>query len=409
MDNVTHALAGLLLAEATISVTQSRRDQPASPGFRSTAIALGIITAELPDADLVYAGPMLGMGKLGYLLHHRGHTHTVLFAVVTALLVWAGIAALRGREYKPLERGVLLGLALAGTLSHLVLDYTNSYGVHPFWPADRSWYYGDAVFIVEPWLWVIAVPPLLLLARRRMARVLLGLALAGILGAAWAAGMVDRSGAIALTAGAVIWFVTVRATPPSWRVALGLVAWVMIEGMFFAASHAGRAIVRSAVADTAAIRDIVLTPAVGNPLCAHALIVETDSVTYRVTSATVATVPSIREVHQCGGDARDTRNATRTSSRSSTHVIRWANEWIAQRAELHAMANTHCEFAAALQFMRVPMWRRMPDGTIHLVDLRYERDNGGGFASLMMPARPAGCPEGVPGWKLPRDDVVGLL
>ena len=39
-------------------------------------------------------------------------------------------------------------------LGHLVLDSWNSYGVHPFYPFDMRWYYGDAMFIVEPWLWL---------------------------------------------------------------------------------------------------------------------------------------------------------------------------------------------------------------------------------------------------------------
>jgi hypothetical protein len=26
--------------------------------------------------------------------------------------------------------------------------------VHPFWPLDNRWYYGDLIFILEPWIWV---------------------------------------------------------------------------------------------------------------------------------------------------------------------------------------------------------------------------------------------------------------
>src|SRR5215218_596325 len=94
MDNVTHALAGLLLAESTIVLAERRA--PVSIAFRRAALVLGVITGELPDADLLYAGPALGMGKLGYLLHHRGHTHTVLVALLGALACW-GIALAVGR------------------------------------------------------------------------------------------------------------------------------------------------------------------------------------------------------------------------------------------------------------------------------------------------------------------------
>ena len=71
------------------------------------------------------------------------------------------------------------------TFSHLVLDWTNSYGVHPFWPFDDRWRYGDAVFIVEPWLWVVSVPALVAASSARTVRGLLSLVLLGGVVLAW--------------------------------------------------------------------------------------------------------------------------------------------------------------------------------------------------------------------------------
>ncbi len=169
------------MADATVSYVQ-RRIGLAPPGgveapslarFRRAAVVLGIAAAEFPDVDLVYSGPMVAMGKLGYLLHHRGHTHTVVWALVGAVLLWAATRwwwqrGLEGHERLDPSSAIvsrvgaraLLVLAIVGTLSHLLLDFTNSYGVHPFWPFDNRWYYGDAIFIVEPWLMVTAIPPL---------------------------------------------------------------------------------------------------------------------------------------------------------------------------------------------------------------------------------------------------------
>src|SRR5262249_8885402 len=45
--------------------------------------------------------------------------------------------------------------AFFGVLLHIFADSWNSYGVHPFFPLDNSWYYGDYIFIVEPIVWVI--------------------------------------------------------------------------------------------------------------------------------------------------------------------------------------------------------------------------------------------------------------
>src|SRR5512139_2178916 len=94
MDNVTHALAGALLAGATVQHL-ARRVGPQSPAIRRAAVAIGVLTAELPDVDLFWSGPSLGMGKLAYLLHHRGHTHTVVFAVAAAVAVWGIALAIR--------------------------------------------------------------------------------------------------------------------------------------------------------------------------------------------------------------------------------------------------------------------------------------------------------------------------
>jgi inner membrane protein len=47
----------------------------------------------------------------------------------------------------------LLVLAYVGLYSHVFLDYLNNYGVRLLAPFDWRWFYGDAVFIVDPWLW----------------------------------------------------------------------------------------------------------------------------------------------------------------------------------------------------------------------------------------------------------------
>jgi inner membrane protein len=402
MDNVTHALAGGLLAAATVAIVERRA--PASPGFRRTAALVGVITAELPDSDLLYAGSMMGMGKLGYLLHHRGHTHTVVFALAAALLAWA-IARAAARGVRAHEtRWPLLGLALAGTLSHLALDYTNSYGVHPFWPVENGWHYGDAVYILEPWLWVVALPALFLLARTRTMRALLGTLLVGVLAVSWTIEMVERGVALALTIGAVAWSALLTVTPPARRVVAAGAAWLLVEGIFFTASGAARARVRTAVGPVT-LRDAVLTPAVGDPLCFRALVVEVDGPTYRATAATVAPYPALRTVDRCGGADAGSEDAGRAPTHASSPTVRWGAEWSAPRAELVMLARTHCEVAAALQFIRVPIWSRLPDGRIALTDLRY--GGGRGFADLELAANPARCPTLVPGWVPPRRDVLG--
>jgi inner membrane protein len=51
--------------------------------------------------------------------------------------------------------GLLYGLCLIALLSHLLLDWTNNYGVRPFFPFNPHWYAGSFVFIFEPVLFLL--------------------------------------------------------------------------------------------------------------------------------------------------------------------------------------------------------------------------------------------------------------
>jgi inner membrane protein len=218
MDNVTHSLAGLLVAEGALRLRTRLTKAEPSPRFRTVAAISSVIAANLPDADLVYSG--LGGSHLRYMLQHRGYTHTVLFAIVGAVAAY-GVSTLvwrsRDREAPTQEDAHwLLGLLLVSTLSHLVLDWTNSYGVHPFWPVDNRWYYGDAVFIIEPWLWVVSVPILVRATGNGVARVVLSLVMLAGLALAWRMDFVSRGAAAALTLAAVLFVVlalVLRAGP----------------------------------------------------------------------------------------------------------------------------------------------------------------------------------------------------
>lgn len=144
MDNITHSLVGLAAAKAGL--------ERLSPG----ATALCVIAANAPDADIVAA---LG-GRWFYLHHHRGITHslvgTLALAFLIPLLFYAGdkiIALLRGRPPRALFGGLLIASLLVSA-THPLMDWTNNYGLRPLLPWNGQWFYGDLVFIVDPWLWL---------------------------------------------------------------------------------------------------------------------------------------------------------------------------------------------------------------------------------------------------------------
>ncbi|MEO7966939.1 MAG: metal-dependent hydrolase [Gemmatimonadaceae bacterium] len=401
MDNVTHALAGALLAAATCEFVTRRHGEPSST-FRRAAFAIGVVMAELPDGDLAYSGAVVGMGNLGYLLHHRGHTHTVLFVIVSAVIVWGLALALRRELRAPAWAQALLTLSIVASASHLLLDYTNSYGVHPWWPIDKRWFYGDAVFIVEPWGWILALPPLLFIARGVVTRALCAILLLVIVMVAWRVDLVGTGMAAVLTTGALLWTGIVRAVPASRRVTTGIVAWLAMEGIFFTTSGIGRRIVRREVGES--YRDVALSPAPGNPLCLSAVVVTEERGIYRTASAAIAPLPALRSATACRG-ANGEMQERSDDPGQDTPAIHWGASWSAPIGKLRALASSSCEVAAALRFMRVPGWQRKADGSIVLYDQRFGSGTNGFAHIVAHPGAP--CPHPIPDWEWPRSDLLG--
>ena len=128
---------------------------------RKTALATATLTlaAEAPDLDVF---SRFGGGAFG-LNHHRGFTHSFLGVPLVAVAVVAfmyGIWRLRGRRIRshlPPRWGLLFLYACLAGLSHILLDYTTSYGIRPFWPFSEHWISWDIIFIVEPVLLVVLI------------------------------------------------------------------------------------------------------------------------------------------------------------------------------------------------------------------------------------------------------------
>ena len=144
MDNLTHTLVGLAAAKAGL--------ERLSPG----ATAVCLLAANAPDADIVAA---FG-GSWFYLKHHRGITHSIVGTLAIALLIplfyYAGdrlLAHWRGRAAQVRLPGLLIASLLLSA-SHPLMDWTNNYGVRPLLPWSGQWFYGDLVYIIDPWLWL---------------------------------------------------------------------------------------------------------------------------------------------------------------------------------------------------------------------------------------------------------------
>ena len=411
MDNVTHSVAGLLLAESMARLRARGANTEPSARFGVIAAITSMVAANLPDADLFYSG--LGRDRLRYMLHHRGHTHTVVVAILGAVLLWA-VAMLvwrrLGRE-RPSRRDArwLAALLLAGTLSHLALDWTNSYGVHPFWPVDDRWRYGDAVFIVEPWLWVVSVPALVAATTSRVARVLLSLVLVAGLGLAWRVDLVSTGAAVVLTAGAALSVALARVLRADARATVAVAGWLAVTLTMAMGAARARATVVQATRELdpeAEVLDVVVSPLPANAVCLLAITVERSGATYRVATARVSSVPSVVAAAQCGERAAVGSSLGR-SARRSTPAVEWGGEWAGPSRELETLVRESCPALAAMRFIRVPIWRALGDSTVMLGDVRYG-GGGSGFADVRVPRRSEACPRGTPPWAPPRTDLLGL-
>ncbi len=139
MDNLTHTLAALALARAGLDRLAPR-----------ASLTL-VLAANAPDIDVLAAG----WGSLAYLRHHRGVSHSFagipVIAGLVVVVVW--LLSRRGGASFPWTRAY--GLALAGVASHLLMDFSNLYGVRPWLPFSPRWYSWDILFIVDVWLWGI--------------------------------------------------------------------------------------------------------------------------------------------------------------------------------------------------------------------------------------------------------------
>jgi inner membrane protein len=142
-----------------------------------------VLAAEAPDIDVLWSfgGPVAGFE------HHRGVTHTFLGAPFMALLI-TGVVWLWHRwrtrrtgssRSKQAENFIRVRwfwiwlFALVADLSHLLLDWTNNYGVRPFFPFDARWHAGNIFFIFEPALFgallaALLIPAVLGLADREI-------------------------------------------------------------------------------------------------------------------------------------------------------------------------------------------------------------------------------------------------
>jgi inner membrane protein len=410
LDNVTHSVFGLLIAEAALVLRTARRS-PAegSNALRSAALLVSVLANNAPDIDSAYASFL--SRPLGSLLHHRGHTHTlVLVPVLAALALGVTLAVARARRAAVAsdDRGWLFALALVGVVVHIGLDAMNNYGVHPFWPFFDGWLYGDSVFIVEPLLWAALIPPLVFSIEARWLRVSLATIVLFGIGVCWLREFVPRPMALVVTLLAVATALGARRASAHRRVLVSAAATAAVLLVFAGSSSLARAEADRAAAlsfPLASTQDAVLTPMPADPLCFQLVLVQTEGDRYVARTGMVAPFPGLMTSSECPFDAWAAPTApSRPASAAPTPSVRWIREFSAPLGELRSLSRESCVFAALLRFARAPFWAKDPALGRVAGDVRYDRSSGLDFSDTALDG--VGCPGHLPPWTAPRHSLL---
>ncbi len=161
MDNICHTLTGAALGHAGLA------------GRTRYGMATLMVAANIPDIDVaVFFTDTLPMS------FRRGWTHGILAQAVLPLLLAALVWLVTRRRARPADApgaprapearfSQLLLLSYIGLYSHILLDLMNSYGLRILMPFSGRWFYGDALYIIDPWMWLVLAAGVYLSAAAR--------------------------------------------------------------------------------------------------------------------------------------------------------------------------------------------------------------------------------------------------
>ena len=407
MDNLSHSVVGLAVGEL-VQRSLAPEPNPLDQRLRRRLLLVSCWAASnFPDLDLVLT-PLLPR-PLGYLLHHRGHTHTLLYALPQALLLmaliwllWPGARRLL-KHSAPARRGMLLAVGL-GLVLHLAMDYLNSYGIHPFYPLDKRWLYGDMVFILEPVFWIAAGVPLAMMVKRRSVRMtLLGMLTGSLMWCVHASFLHWSSLVLLGMLGLAVGAVQAGAQPGSRRGLLAgfgaCLAFVAIQGVGSARGTRELAADLRQRDPASELVDASMTAYPANPLCWNFVAVERNEAAgvYRLRRGVLSLAPKLMTVEQC--PAGLTSNAERQSSAPGIAIL---SDNPSSLAAFRQLEQENCFFRDWLRFARAPLVAGNQAS-----DIRFGTTLTPNFSTIdLAQFAGRGCPANVPKWDFPRADLL---
>ena len=113
---------------------------------------LGAVAQAMPDIDFISS---FWEDTPGYLLAHRGFTHSILFALISAIL-FSLVAKHLWRTKEIHFKQWLIFFGLQGAV-HITIDLFNAYGTGLLEPFDHTRFSWNSIFVADPFfsIWTI--------------------------------------------------------------------------------------------------------------------------------------------------------------------------------------------------------------------------------------------------------------
>jgi len=378
MDNLAHSLVGLTLAKSGLD-----RLSP-------YATTVCVLSANAADADFV---SLLG-DRWTLLKYHRGITHsvagTIAIGVLIPVLAYAIeriLSSIRQRAPRIRFPGLLLASMIAAA-THPFMDWTNNYGVRPLLPWSGRWFYGDLVFIVDPYIW-LTLGALAFLMTSNSRRKLFGWAFLGLIATVVVGAASRQNGpeASAVKIAFIVWvigLVTViglrvfgAQKQVGQRAALTALGLLIVYWLGLGLAH------RAAAADTLSIANKIAAPQ--HERVMRAATMPTEANPFRWQSVAETDVAIYKFEVSFVNDGADSNAAA---------VARFEKP-AGQEAQLVSIAEGDRRAQALLEFARFPLARVNTENCIgqalvQFADLRYT-DPGRGRGNFSVNI-PVDCP-----------------
>lgn len=393
MDNITHTVLGLVAGDGVHHLTNPR--VMPSDERRRLFLWSAVLGSNVCDLDVLYN--YFSHEPVQTLLQHRGYTHTLIMILPQAVLVMGILFLLLRKLFTKrlkLEDWVWAGVATVIAIGlHIFADSWNIYGVHPFYPFNNNWYYGDFVFIVEPLIWV-ACGAWIVLELSLFWRLLYFALFSFVIGLGFHFGGINLNQIIVL-------FTLVSATSllmgllaSSRRSFLALILLGALLSMLSYQGHQVRRLVAEAyrASNRPDFQDLAVSPLPMNPFCWTAMGATVEQGNFVVRKANVDLWPkripqeSCRLFNEESKPVHDVKN---------TNQLEWYREDSTSLAVFRAYS-ADCYFRDWLRFARLP---QIQNG--HAVDVRFSNRRARNFTDLPLKLGRTCLPD-IPPWNPPR-------